>query len=141
MWQAAAYGRLTSDPRAIETAKGTPMTVGRIAVAVGAETDDTEFLGVVAFNRLATELGRHAKGEPLSVSGRVQARTYTDRDGNERRELQIIADAIVGPRTPRPGGRNRIGGRHDAQEVAQAREVLDGGSESTPDGGLDEAPF
>ena len=38
----SAYGRLTGDPRAIETQTGNPMTVGRLAVALPFEVPATE---------------------------------------------------------------------------------------------------
>ena len=104
MMHASAYGRLGQDPRTIETKTGKTMAVASLAVDIAREEETGPlWLGIVAFERKATELMRHAKGECLSVYGRVQRNTYTTRDGAAREQLQIVADAIVSARTVRPG--------------------------------------
>ena len=81
--QIAAYGRLVADPRPHETCSGKPMTTVRVAVTVecregGGETGEgTLWLSVIAFGRVAEDLARHAKGEPVSVSGRLQLSTFS----------------------------------------------------------------
>lgn len=110
MFQVAAYGRLGGDPRSIDTSSGKAMAVASIAVDVaerGTEDPEPEWLGVVAFGGLADKLLQHAKGETVSVSGRVQRRRYQDRNGNERVQLEVIADALVSARTVRPGANRR----------------------------------
>ena len=111
--QIAAYGRLAADPRAHETRTGKPMTTARIAVTVdareGRETGEgTLWLDVVAFGYAAEGLARHAKGEPVSVSGRMELSRWTARNGEERERWRVIADAVVSVRSVRPkGGRRR----------------------------------
>ncbi|HEX2796686.1 MAG TPA: single-stranded DNA-binding protein [Immundisolibacter sp.] len=75
--QASAYGRLGDAPRAIETRSGKPMTVGTLAVDAGEEDGPPLWLGIVAFGKLADLLLRHAKGDLVSASGRVQVRRWT----------------------------------------------------------------
>jgi len=112
----SVWGRLGQDPKAIDTSSGKPMTVASLAVAIGSsEKEETLWLGVVAFGGLAEILAKHAKGDTLSVSGRLQRRTWTDRDGAERQDLRVIADAVVSARAARPGARGgsgsaRVGG-------------------------------
>ncbi len=101
----AAYGRLGGDPRALDTKSGKPMTVATLAVDVGEADAPPLWLGVVAFRKLADELRRHRKGDTLSASGRLQVRHWTDADGAQREQWQVIADAIVSARTVRPGAR------------------------------------
>src|SRR5690606_2826280 len=107
MMAASAYGRLGGDPKSIETRTGTAMAVANLAVELPDRQNEshTVWLGVVAFGRVAETLTRHSKGDLLSVVGRVQLNPYTDREGTEREQLQIIADAIVSARTVRPGGK------------------------------------
>lgn len=114
MMAASAYGRLAS-MKQVETRTGTTMAVAQLAVEVPDRSGDghTLWLGIVCFGRTAEALLRHSKGDLLSVVGRVQLNPYTDREGTEREQLQIIADAIVSARTVRPGGKRNGGGRDD----------------------------
>ena len=116
----AVYGRLGSDPREHETRKGGAMATASLAVDVpdrtqGAEEGATEtlWLRVTAFGRVAQDLAGHAKGDPVSVSGRLQFSRWTDRDGDEREQWAIVADALVSARTVRPGGRRQSKGDGD----------------------------
>ena len=113
----AVYGRLGSDPREHSTRKGGAMATASLAVDVpdrtqGAEEGATEtlWLRVTAFGRVASDLAQHAKGDPVSVSGRLQFSRWTDRDGDEREQWAIVADALVSARTVRPGGRRKSEG-------------------------------
>jgi single-stranded DNA-binding protein len=110
MMVVSCYGRLGQDPRSIETKSGKPMCVCSIAVDVVDRTGSacTQWLGVVAFGGVADNLARHAKGDPIGVSGRVQQNSYTKGDGSSVTELQIVADNIVSARTVRPGGKKKI---------------------------------
>ena len=113
----AAYGRLGQDPKPISTRTGTAMAAASLAVDVADPRgrDDAGggpplWLKVVAFGALAESLARHAKGDPLSVSGRLQVRRY-DAGGATREEWQCIADSIVSARAARPrGGRKAKAG-------------------------------
>jgi len=107
--QMAAYGRLTSDPVLRESKAGKPWATGRVAVDAGTKDDEqqTLFVGIVAFGKTAEKLLRHAKGDPLSVSGRCEINAWTDSEGATRQELKIIADAVVSAKTVRPGGRKK----------------------------------
>ena len=110
----AVYGRLGSDPREHETRKGGAMATASLAVDVpdrsqGAEDGATEtlWLRVTAFGRVAESLAGHSKGDPVSVSGRLQFSRFQSRDGADREQWQIVADALVSARTVRPGGGRR----------------------------------
>jgi single-strand DNA-binding protein len=115
---ASVYGRLGGDPREITTTTGKAMAVGSIAVTLADRRGEarTQWLGVVAFGKLAELLLRHAKGEMVSVAGRVQVSSYTASSGETREELQVIADSLVSAKTARPGG-----GRRKAQKQPAGR--------------------
>lgn len=121
--QLYAYGRLGGDPRAIETSTGTRMAVATLAVDVahsrGGDEQPPLWLGVVAFGHQAEQLLRHAKGDLLSVQGRLQRRVYTDSEGAQREQLQVVANNLISARTVRPGGR-REDGRVGAQGRSEA---------------------
>ena len=93
--QIACHGRLAADPRPHETSSGKPMASARLAVEIEARTDgesgaETWWLSVLAFGRTVESLMRHAKGEPMSVSGRLQSQRWTDRATGERRERLAV---------------------------------------------------
>lgn len=115
--QASAYGRLGGDPRQIPTKSGKDMAVANLAVDAGDEDGPPLWIGLVCFGRLAEQLLRHAKGEPLSASGRLQVRRWVDTDGTGREQLQLVADALVSARAVRPGG----GRKGSSQAGADAR--------------------
>ncbi len=62
------------------------------------------FFGLVAFGELAESLALHVKGDMMGAFGRVKINRYTNREGEAREELQIMADGLVSARTVRPGG-------------------------------------
>ena len=112
----AVYGRLGTDPREHETRKGGAMATASLAVDVPDRTQGAEegatatlWLRVTAFGRVASDLAQHAKGDPVSVSGRLQFNRWTDRDGDSREQWGIVADALVSARTVRPRGGRRKG--------------------------------
>jgi single-strand DNA-binding protein len=104
MMQSSAYGRIGQDPRSISTKSGNPMAAASLAVSLGDQDAPPLWVGIVAFGRVAEDLLRHSKGDLLSVSGRVQQNTWTDRDGKKHDQLQIVADSLVSSRTVRPSG-------------------------------------
>ena len=72
----AVYGRLGSDPREHETRKGGAMATASLAATLDCRVqgepepeDGTLWLNVVAFGRVAEDLCRCSKGDPVSVSG------------------------------------------------------------------------
>lgn len=84
---------------------GTPWATASLAVQLS--DDDgagATWFGLVAFGKVAELLARHAKGDLLAVSGRLKLNRYRDRDGNDREQMQLIADTVISARTVRPGG-------------------------------------
>ena len=104
MMQVSLYGRLGKDPQQIQTKTGTPMAAASVAVDVGQRDQEaTVWVRVVCFNKLADQLAKHAKADPIAASGRLELSRWTGDDGAERESWQLIADAIVSARTVRPG--------------------------------------
>lgn len=92
-------GRLTRDPELRRTQNGTAVTSFTLAVdrdfknADG--TKDTEFIGVVAWRTTAEFVHKYfSKGRMAVVEGRLQMRDWTDKDGNKRRNAEVLADNI-----------------------------------------------
>ncbi|WP_295885430.1 single-stranded DNA-binding protein [uncultured Thiohalocapsa sp.] len=104
MMQASIHGRLGKDPQPINTRTGKPMTAASVAVDVSQrDQESTLWVRVIAFGKLADQLAKHAKGETLSASGRLELSKWTAEDGTARESWQLIADALVSARTVRPG--------------------------------------
>jgi single-strand DNA-binding protein len=110
----SAYGRLGFEPKHIQTKTGKKMAATSLAVDSG--TEEAIFFNVICFGRVAEELLRLDKGNPVSVIGRLQL-NCRERDGEKRSQLQIVADQLVTARTVRPGGRRKIPGEIDGQNM------------------------
>ena len=124
----AVYGRLGSDPREHSTRTGGAMATASLAVNVPDRSRDADegaeatlWLRVTAFGRVAESLAKHAKGDPVSVSGRLQFSRWTGRDGDEREQWAIVADALVSARTVRPGGRRKGDGNGRDRDDVRSR--------------------
>ena len=93
-------GRLTHDPEMRQTGSGTPVTSFSLAVERdyggrdGGEKQ-TDFIDVVAWRHTAEFVDKYfAKGDMAAVSGRLQIRDWTDKDGNKRRSAEVVADSV-----------------------------------------------
>tara|TARA_A100001201_G_scaffold26612_2_gene29380 strand:+ start:769 stop:1122 length:354 start_codon:yes stop_codon:yes gene_type:complete len=91
-------GRLTRDAEASVTKKGTSMSKFRLAVN-DRRNDDTLFLNVLCFGKMAESLNEHlTKGRLVSVTGKVKVDEYEDKNGAMRNSVCIMADDIsLGP--------------------------------------------
>jgi single-strand DNA-binding protein len=54
----------------------------------------TDWFRVVAFNGLAKTLARLDKGDQIAVSGRLQSKTYQDKQGVSRTVVEIVATTV-----------------------------------------------
>ena len=106
-FHAAAYGRLGQNPKSIPTQSGKTMASSSIAVSVGDLNSSPFWLAVLAFGQVGDTLLRHEKGDLISVSGRIQRNIWTTQTGEQKEQLQIVADSIVSSRSVRPGGGKR----------------------------------
>ena len=93
-------GRLTRDPELRRT--GTGIAVASFSVAVdrdfggrdGGERE-TDFIDCVAWRTTGEFVSKYfTKGSMIVVSGRLQIRNWTDKDGNKRRTAEVVADNV-----------------------------------------------
>ena len=93
-------GRLTRDPEHRMTPQGTPVASFTLAVDRDYTSRDggekkTDFIDVVAWRNTADFVSKwFAKGQMAVVSGRLQIRDWTDKDGGKRRSAEVVADNI-----------------------------------------------
>ena len=91
-------GRLTHDPEMRTTQAGTSVTSFSLAVERDFAKDgekQTDFIDVVAWGKTAEFVCRYfAKGHMIAVQGRLQARMYTDKEGNKRKAVEVTAEKV-----------------------------------------------
>ena len=122
-------GRLTRDPEIRYTQSQTPVASFSVAVErdVGGRDGgekQTDFIDCVAWRQTAEFVSKYfTKGSMAVVSGRLQIRDWTDREGNKRRSAEVVADNIYfGESKRRDGGDNR-GERADTSYSAPKYEA------------------
>ncbi|MDR1669951.1 MAG: single-stranded DNA-binding protein [Oscillospiraceae bacterium] len=91
-------GRLVKDPELRHTQTGTAVTSFRIAVDRDFKRqgeDTADFLDIVAWDKKAEFASRYFnKGKLVAVTGRLQQRNWTDKDGNKRNSVEVIAEEL-----------------------------------------------
>ena len=95
-------GRFGSDPELRYTPHGTAVANFSIATSeewkdknTGEKKERTEWHRVVAWRRLGEICGEYlAKGKQIYVEGRIQTRSWEDKDGNKRYTTEIVASDI-----------------------------------------------
>ena len=94
--KAIIVGYLGSDPELRHTKSDTPVTNLRVATTYRrGEDEQTEWHNVVVFGRQAETCAKYLrKGSQVYVEGRLQTRTWTDRDGQDRYTTEIVADTV-----------------------------------------------
>lgn len=92
-------GRITRDIELRRTPTG--VAVASFTIAVDRDfkekngEKETDFIDVVAWKNTAEFVGKYfGKGRVAVVSGRLQIRNWTDKDGNKRRTAEVIADNV-----------------------------------------------
>jgi single-strand DNA-binding protein len=93
-------GRLTRDPELRRTGSGVAVTSFTLAVdrdfapKDGGEKE-TDFIDVVCWRSTAEFVEKYFhKGQMAIASGRIQVRSWTDKDGNKRRTAEVLADNV-----------------------------------------------
>ncbi len=132
-------GNLGSDPEVRYTPSGVAVAQFNIATSEewkdkdsGEKKERTEWHRIVAWRRLGEICGEYlSKGQQVYVEGRIQTRSWDDRDGNKKYTTEIIANDIqfLGSRDMSDGGRPQGG--------------MAGGSQGAPGPGPedDDIPF
>lgn len=129
-------GRLGQDPEVRFTQGGTAVANLRIATdetwkdQSGERQQRTEWHRVVAWSKLADICGQYLrKGRLVYIEGRLQTRSWEDREGNKRYTTEVRADNMV-----------MLGGRSEEGQAAPAAQPA---AAASPDSGTsdDDIPF
>lgn len=96
--RAILIGRLTADPELKTTPNGVNVCSFRLAVDRPYKKDGerkADFITMVAWRQQAEFVCRYfGKGKPIGVEGSIQTREYTDKDGNKRVAVEVVADRV-----------------------------------------------
>jgi single-strand DNA-binding protein len=103
-------GNLTRDPELRNTPSGTSVCSLRLAVntsrkdASGQWVDKPNYFDITVWGRQGENVAQYlSKGRPVAVDGRLEWREFTDKEGNNRQAIEIVADSV-----------QFLGGRDDA---------------------------
>ena len=100
-------GRLTKDPELRHTQTGLPVVSFSLAVDRGFKTDgqNVDFINIVAWRSTAEFVSKwFTKGQLVAVSGRLQVRSYKDREGFSRVITEVVADEVFFAEKKREAG-------------------------------------
>jgi single-strand DNA-binding protein len=110
---------LTRDPELRTTSTGKDVVEFSIAVnkrIKPAEGADADFFRVKAWGQTASYVGEYiGRGRLVSVDGRLESRKYTDKDGNNREIVEIVADNVNALDRPREDAEPRQEARGKAK--------------------------
>lgn len=98
--QIIIMGRLVRDPELRRT--GTGLAVASFSVAVERDypnkdtgEKEVDYIDCVAWRHNGEFVSKYfTKGSMIVVSGRLQIRTWTDKDGNKRKTAEIVAEDV-----------------------------------------------
>ena len=93
-------GRLTRDPELRRTGSG--IAVASFSLAVDRDYSpkdggerETDFIDCVAWRQTGEFVSKYfTKGRMAVVSGRLQMRNWTDKEGNKRTSAEVVADNV-----------------------------------------------
>ena len=140
-------GRLTRDPELRRTGSG--IAVASFSVAVDRDfggrdggEKETDFIDCVAWRQTGEFVSKYfTKGSMIVVSGRLQIRSWTDKEGNKRRSAEVVADNVYFGESKRSsegnsnyssyGNNNNYGGSYNSNP-APAPAPSYGGGYSAP---------
>ena len=94
-------GNLTREPELRSTGGGLAVCSLRIAVngsrkdEAGNWVEEPNYFNVTIFGRQGETANQYlSKGRGVAVDGRLRWREYTDKDGNKREAIEVVADTL-----------------------------------------------
>jgi len=143
--KAMIIGNLGRDPEMRYTPNGQAVTQFTVAVnrsyRVGEEwKEETEWFRVVAWAQLAERTAEHLrKGHKVYVEGRLQTRSWEDKDGQKRYTTELVANQVT---SLQPRNRDDAPGEPSGAPVARgAAPAGQAGGDDFGSSDLDELPF
>lgn len=130
-------GNLGQEPELRYTGSGKAVCNMRIATSErwtgrdGQAGERTEWHTIVVWGKQAESCGQYLhKGSQIYVDGRLQTRSWEDRDGNKRRTTEVVANRVVF--LARTGGGTGGGGVDEPPPPGDADLPADLGDDDIP---------
>ena len=88
-------GRLTAKPELRQTQSNTAYTKFTLAVNRQFKKDEADFINCVAWKKQAETISQYLdKGSLISLDGRIQTNSYTDKEGKKRVSFDVVVDNV-----------------------------------------------
>ena len=93
--KAILMGRLTADPEMRSTQSGKKVCSFTLAVNRQGKDAGTDWIDIVAWEKTAEFVCKYfTKGQQVAVAGRIQTRSWEDKDGNKRKTVEVVAEEV-----------------------------------------------
>jgi len=128
------FGNLTRDPELKSLPSGTQVTSFSVATnrvwkdKDGNKQESADFHNIVVFGRQAETVNQYLKkGSSAYIEGRIQTRSWEDKDGKKNYRTEIVADRVQFG--PKPSGSGAGGSKVEAptgnsQEIEYPEEEI-----------------
>lgn len=88
-------GRITKDPELRQTQNNASVVSFTLAVTRRFDKDKADFIDCIAWKSTAEFVNKYfKKGQQVVVCGSLQTRTWQDKEGNNRKTYEVIADEV-----------------------------------------------
>lgn len=140
-------GRLTRDPELRFTQNNIAVTSFTVAVDRNykSKTDqqaNTDFIDVVAWRGTAEFVTKwFTKGRMIVVVGSIQTRNWQDKDGNNRKSTEVVADEVYFGEPKRSGDDDSRQPHNPIYEVPRDERSFDSSGDRPYSGGLPASDF
>lgn len=133
----ALMGRLTRDPEMRKTPQGVSVATFTVAVdrsfVKQGEERQADFIDIVCWRNTAEFVCKYfQKGSMIALNGSIQTRTYQDKNGNNRKAFEIVADNVHFAGEKKDGGAQGGGSPHYEEKKNDDFAVIDEGEEDLP---------
>lgn len=111
--KAILIGRMTASPELKTTQSGVTVCSFKVAVDRRYKDDSgnrkADFINIVAWRQAAEFVSKYfTKGSPIGVEGSIQTRDYTDKEGNKRFSVEVVAEQCF-----------FVGGKSDSKPIVE----------------------
>ncbi len=138
--KAMIYGNLTRDPETRALPNGTPVSSFSVATnrvykdKNGAKQESVDYHNVVVFGRQAEIVTQYLrKGSSVFIEGRIQTRSWDDKDGTKKYRTEIVAEGFqFGPKAGGQSGEYSGGASSTSSQSAKPASAAKSSEQPAP---------